>query len=68
VDGYAATRQLRKSPRHGRLPVIALTAKAMPGDREKVLDAGCDDFVAKPVERERLVAVLRQWLPAARPA
>src|SRR6185295_6941227 len=61
VDGYQATRELRANPRYGTLPLIALTAKAMPGDREKALEAGCTDFVPKPVERERLMGVLLQW-------
>jgi HAMP domain-containing protein/signal transduction histidine kinase/ActR/RegA family two-component response regulator len=59
VDGYEATRQLRAQ--HFEMPIIAVTAKAMPGDREKALDAGCNDFVAKPVEHDRLVAVLQQF-------
>jgi signal transduction histidine kinase/ActR/RegA family two-component response regulator len=62
VDGYAATRSLRKHMRFRHLPIIALTAKAMPGDREKVLEAGCDDFIPKPVERDRLISVLVRWL------
>ncbi len=62
VDGYQATKQLRADPRYRDLPVVALTAKAMPGDREKALEAGTNDFVPKPVERDRLLAVLRQWL------
>jgi len=64
IDGYQATQQLRQDPRYRALPIIALTAKAMPGDREKALAAGCNDFVPKPVERERLISVLKQWLPA----
>jgi signal transduction histidine kinase/CheY-like chemotaxis protein/HAMP domain-containing protein len=59
VDGYRAARELRE--RHFERPIVALTAKAMPGDREKALDAGCNDFVPKPVERDRLIAVLRQY-------
>jgi CheY-like chemotaxis protein/two-component sensor histidine kinase len=62
VDGYQATRRLRENPRYRELPIIALTAKAMPGDREKAIEVGCTDFVAKPVERERLTAVLRHWM------
>ena len=62
VDGYQAARRLRENPRHQDLPIVALTAKAMPGDREKALEAGCNDFVPKPVERERLMGVLRQWV------
>jgi CheY-like chemotaxis protein/two-component sensor histidine kinase len=62
IDGYEATRHLRRDPRYRELPIVALTAKAMPGDRERVIEAGCDDFVPKPVEQETLVTVLSQWL------
>ncbi len=62
MDGFEATRLLRGDPRYAALPIVALTAKAMPGDKEKALEAGCDDFVAKPVERDQLLSVLRRWL------
>jgi CheY-like chemotaxis protein len=61
MDGYAAARFLRRDPRYGKLPIVALTAKAMPGDKEKALDAGCDDFVPKPLERRHLLSVLHRW-------
>ncbi|MGC9457665.1 MAG: ATP-binding protein [Halothiobacillaceae bacterium] len=63
MDGFEATRRLRarESETGGRLPVIALTANAMEGDRQRCLDAGMDDYLAKPIVTERLLALLRQW-------
>ncbi len=55
LDGGEATRQIKADPQTGRIPVIALTANAMAGDRDKALAAGCDDFDTKPVEMPRLL-------------
>jgi CheY-like chemotaxis protein len=63
MDGLAATRALRKQPRGADLPVIALTAKAMPDDRQRCLDAGANDYIAKPIDVEKLVSLVRVWMP-----
>lgn len=68
LDGLAATRQWREREQtlgRRRLPVIALTANAMSGDRERCLEAGMDDYLSKPVRREQLAGVLARWLPPA---
>ena len=62
MDGYETIRAIRALPGHQALPIVALTAKAMKGDRERCLDAGASDYVAKPVEPELLVSVLRVCL------
>ncbi|HYC69630.1 MAG TPA: HAMP domain-containing protein [Opitutaceae bacterium] len=62
MDGYETMREIRKDPRFGALPILALTAKAMKGDREKCLAAGASDYIAKPVNTNELVSLLRVWL------
>jgi CheY-like chemotaxis protein len=62
MDGYEAMRRVRDLPKFRTLPIIALTAKAMKGDREKCIDAGASDYITKPVDTEQLVSLLRVWL------
>jgi CheY-like chemotaxis protein len=62
MDGYDTMRAIRKFARFRALPVIALTAKAMKGDREKCIDAGASDYIAKPVDSAELLSMLRLWL------
>ena len=62
MDGYQTIGVIRTDPAFRRLPIIALTAKAMKGDREKCLEAGASDYLAKPVNTEQLLLAIRMWL------
>jgi HAMP domain-containing protein/CheY-like chemotaxis protein/signal transduction histidine kinase len=62
MDGYETIQAIRTTPKYRRLPILALTAKAMKGDREKCLEAGASDYLAKPVNTEQLLSALRMWL------
>jgi CheY-like chemotaxis protein len=62
MDGYQTMHFIRQNPKYRRLPIIALTAKAMKGDREKCLEAGASEYLAKPVNIEQLLSALRTWL------
>ncbi|WP_420586113.1 response regulator [Ruegeria sp.] len=64
IDGWEATRRIKAAPETASIPVVALTAHAMASDREKALEAGCDDFDTKPVELSRLLEKMRNLLPA----
>lgn len=64
MDGFEATRKIRQNPRYARLPVIAMTANAMKGDRNRCLQAGMNDYVSKPVSQARLYQTLLKWAPA----
>jgi tubulin-specific chaperone A len=62
MDGYEAMREIRKMTKFKKMPIIALTAKAMKGDRSKCIEAGANDYLAKPVDSEKLLSMLRVWL------
>ena len=63
MDGYEATVEIRKNPRWRKLPIIAVTAKAMKDDQERCLQAGSNDYLAKPIDLDRLFSLIRVWLP-----
>jgi CheY-like chemotaxis protein len=62
MDGYETMQVIRQNSLFARLPIIALTAKAMKGDREKCLEAGASEYLAKPVNTDQLLSALRMWL------
>ncbi|MFL5557900.1 MAG: response regulator, partial [Gemmatimonadaceae bacterium] len=62
MDGYETTKSIRRMDQFKALPIIALTAKAMKGDREKCIAAGASDYITKPVDTEQLLSLLRVWL------
>jgi CheY-like chemotaxis protein len=62
LDGYQTMEAIRRIPAFERLPIIALTAKAMKGDREKSIAAGASDYITKPVDVDQLVSLMRVWL------
>ncbi|WP_282372599.1 response regulator [Pseudomonas sp. PS02290] len=63
MDGYEATIEIRKNPRWRKLPIIAVTAKAMKDDQDRCLEAGSNDYLAKPIDLDRLFSLIRVWLP-----
>jgi signal transduction histidine kinase/DNA-binding response OmpR family regulator/HAMP domain-containing protein len=68
MDGYEATRAIREMPEVGSLPIIVVTAKAMPGDRERAIACGASDYITKPVDTDQLISLMGIWLyPAAEP-
>ena len=62
MDGYETMREIRQAPEFRTIPILALTAKAMKGDREKCLNAGASDYIAKPVNTDQLLSLMRVWL------
>ncbi|WP_288755939.1 response regulator, partial [uncultured Pseudomonas sp.] len=63
MDGFEATRLIRQQPRWRKLPIIAVTAKAMKDDQHRCLQAGANDYLAKPIDLDRLFSLIRVWLP-----
>ncbi|GAB4324993.1 MAG: response regulator [Phototrophicales bacterium] len=68
IDGLEATRQLKSNPKCDHIPIIALTANAMHGDRERFIEAGCDGYIAKPITRNELLNTINYFLGGDKPA
>jgi CheY-like chemotaxis protein len=66
MDGYESIRTIRRDGKYKNLPIIAVTAKAMTGDREKCMSAGASDYITKPVDIDQLISLLRVWLYEAK--
>lgn len=62
MDGWEAARRIRQNPKTGSVPIIAVTAHALPGDRQRALDAGCDEYITKPMDLEELMRLVKQVL------
>ena len=62
MDGFTVLRKLKESATSRRIPVVALTARAMKGDRERTLEAGCDDYISKPIDREEMLEKIGHWV------
>jgi CheY-like chemotaxis protein len=67
MDGYQAMREIRRHEAFAKVPIIALTAKAMRDDKERCLEAGASDYIAKPIDVEQLLSLMRVWMPRWRP-
>src|SRR5258706_119394 len=65
IDGMEATSRLKSSPDLSHIPVVALTANAMRGDREKIMAAGCDEYLQKPIDNAKLIDIVQRFLPEA---
>ena len=66
LDGYETARRLRENPANSRMPIVAMTAHAMPEERQRCLDAGMNDHISKPIEVDKFFATLLRWMPASR--
>jgi CheY-like chemotaxis protein len=68
MDGFTAIREIRARAQYEKLPIIALTAKAMPDDRQRCIEVGANDYITKPIDVDKLLSLVRIWLPSRRGA